>query len=62
MYAQYEPETDSILLWAFTGKTENIIDPEDGDWGRWSMREKIVGRRKRESEWIKTLTSIWEAV
>lgn len=61
MYAQYEPDTDSVLLWAFTGKTEDIIDPHDGDWGRWSMREKIVGRRNRDGEWIESLKSIWEA-
>ena len=61
MFARYDHESDSVELWAFTGKTEDISDPEDGDWGRWSMREKIAGRRNQKGEWIKTLTSIWEA-
>ncbi|MDE7350268.1 MAG: hypothetical protein K2N25_04320 [Muribaculaceae bacterium] len=33
MYARYDHESDSIEVWAFTGNIEDIIDPEDGDWG-----------------------------
>lgn len=35
MYAQYEPETDSVLLWAFTDKTEELLihTTETGDDG-----------------------------
>lgn len=58
MYARYDHELDSVEVWAFTGKSEDIIDPEDGDWGRWSMKEKIVGRRNRDGEWVEPLRSV----
>ena len=59
MYARYDQESDSVELWAFTGKTEDVIDPYDGDWGRWSQREKIAGRRTRNGEWLEPLRSVW---
>ena len=59
MYARYDHESDSVEVWAFTGKTEDIIDPYDGDWGRWSQREKVVGRKNRNGEWVEPLRSVW---
>ncbi len=59
MYARYEPKTDSVELWAYSGKSEDIIDADDGDWGLWSMREKIVSRRNKNGEWIEELNCYW---
>lgn len=61
VYAKYDKESDSIFIWAYTGLTEDGYDEEDGDWGRWSMKEKIQGRRGRDGIWIEKLCFSWEA-
>ena len=60
MYALYEPESDSVIIWAYTGKTLDIHDPHDGSWGLWSQREKLLGRRNLNGDWTEPLIRVWE--
>lgn len=59
-YAKYEAETHSVEIWAFTGKTEDVHDSYDGDYGWWRLREKIEGQRNKDGEWTKKLKIVWE--
>lgn len=61
MYVSYDYESDSIEIWTFTVQTEYIIDLEDRDWGRGSMKDKMVGRINRNGEWVELLMSVWIA-
>ncbi len=60
VYAKYDVESDSIIIWAYTGKNESIHDPYDGSWGQWTQREKIQGRRTLNGDWIEPLMKLWE--
>lgn len=59
-YAKYDSKGDSIVLWAYTDKTIEYRDPEEGYWGMETEREKWRGVRNRAGDWIEPLTSIWD--
>lgn len=58
-YAKYDSESDAIDLWAYTDKTREYRDPEDGYWGMETEREMWRGVRNRNGDWIIPLTSVW---
>ena len=59
-YVKYESECDSLAIWAYTGKTREYRDPEDGYWGMETEREMWRGLRNRDGVWIIPLTAVWD--
>lgn len=59
-YAKYNSDSDAVMLWAYTDKTQEFRDQHDSYWGMETCREKCVGLRNRAGDWITPLASEWE--